>query len=100
MKASALLPFTPPVVEKPACVACKVFAPDCWVPMDGGGAKQMCWLCAHHVIEHEATVEEAPDRPKCGCKLADIFPAAVLDARLLFKPELTKPAKPAKAVRA
>lgn len=73
MKARELPLFIPPPpVEPPACGCCKVFRPECIVPM-GDGALPMCWLCAHHVVEHNCTLEEAVEH-ECECLPTEIFP--------------------------
>jgi hypothetical protein len=61
------------------CVACKAFAATCLVPV-GEGAMPMCWLCAHHVIEHDEPLHNA-HAAGCGCLPADIYPASVLATR-------------------
>ncbi len=69
-----LQPFKePPPPEKQACRACKTFVPELLVPM-GDEAVPMCWLCAHHVVEHEASMQAAPSAC-CECSHNEIFPA-------------------------
>ncbi len=80
-KVDRLKPFVEAVVEKPACTACKSFAPECLVPV-GDGAVPMCWLCAHHVIEHDTAVEHA-HAAECECVPTEIYPSRVLAARHL-----------------
>jgi hypothetical protein len=61
-----LKPFKAPVpVEREACHACKTFAPECLVP-DGDEALPMCWLCAHHVIDHNTSIASA-HCAECEC---------------------------------
>lgn len=72
MKTSDLHPFIQPVVEKPVCRGCKVFAPECLVP-HGDGAIPMCWLCAHHVVEHDGDIDDAYTG-ECECLPSEIFP--------------------------
>lgn len=76
-----LTPYIAPVVEKPACHACKAMAPTCNAPV-GEGSLPMCWLCAHQVVEHGWSLEQA-GRELCGCLPRDIFPLEVLTAREL-----------------
>lgn len=77
----------PPPVPKPACASCTVWAPECLVPAEAvgrtGAPLPMCWLCAHAVTEHGATLEDAVDRAAaCGCGRSEIFPAEVVARRL------------------
>lgn len=73
MKARDLPPFVPPApIEPPSCACCKVFRPDCIVPF-GDGALAMDWLCAHHVIEHGCSLEEAV-AAECECLPTEIYP--------------------------
>ena len=72
MKTSSLLSYVPPVVVKPVCRGCKTMAPECLVP-HGDGAIPMCWLCAHHVIEHGTAVDHAYVG-ECECLPSEIFP--------------------------
>lgn len=74
-----LTPFIAPVVIKPSCASCKAFAPDCIVPV-GDGGYPMCWLCAHHVVEHEVCVEHA-FVGECDCGPDDIYPEHVISGR-------------------
>ncbi len=76
---SSLTPFVAPVVEKPVCRACGTFSPDCLVPVDEG-ALPMCWLCAHHVVDHGSAVSAA-HVGECECSLEEIYPPHVLNAR-------------------
>lgn len=42
----------------------------------------MCWLCAHGVIEHGGTLEDAYERvAACKCSGHDIYPADVISRR-------------------
>ena len=40
----------------------------------------MCWICAHHVIEHGWAINEALDA-KCGCLPEAIYPEKMIAAR-------------------
>ncbi len=84
MKSHDLLPFVPPVVEKPKCASCEVFQPEVLVPM-GEGSLSMCWLCAHHVVEHNTSVQHARVG-QCECSLEEIYPQRVLEARNSYAP--------------
>lgn len=47
-----------------------------------GEAVPMCWLCAHAVIEHGGTLEDAHERVAvCKCSAHDIYPADVISRR-------------------
>lgn len=73
MKTSDLLPFQqPPPVEKVACRSCKTFAAECEAPV-GEGSIPMCWICAHHVVEHGKPVEHAYVG-ECECLPSEIYP--------------------------
>lgn len=81
----ALQPYRePPPPEKKTCAACKSFAPECLVPV-GELAVAMCWLCAHHVVEHDASIGDAP-AGRCSCLPHDIYPGR--------KPAEAPPAEP------
>jgi hypothetical protein len=76
VKLSNLKPFQePPPPERQSCVSCKTFAPECLVPV-GDDAVPMCWLCAHHVVEHEVSVADA-HRADCKCSASEVFPNRV-----------------------
>ncbi len=83
MKIEALLLFVPPPPPpKTVCFACKLWTPECWVPLPDalGGSQPMCWICAHYVVEHDM----APEHAHCGeCEHtpAEIYPQSVLAAR-------------------
>ena len=62
------------VTEKPACAACKAFRPEVEAPTPEGGALPMCWLCAHHFVEHEVSLQDAPSA-RCECLPSEIYPA-------------------------
>lgn len=66
----------PQPVAKKVCLACKAFVAECLVPV-GDGAMQMCWLCAHQVIEHDAPLHTAHSA-ECACRRDEIYPKAVL----------------------
>ena len=83
MKIEALLLFVPPPrPPKPTCFACKAGAPECWVPLPSalGGPQPMCWICAHHVVEHDMSPEHA-HCGECEHTPAEIYPRSVLAAR-------------------
>lgn len=78
--ADDLQPYVePPPVEKKVCGACKVFTPDCLVPM-GHGAIECCWECAHYIVVHELSPRQAA-RAECECSPEEIYPKAVLERR-------------------
>lgn len=73
MKLSSLQPFKePPPRERECCRACKTFAPEVLVP-DGDESIPMCWLCAHHVVEHGTVIEHA-HCAECECSPQMIYP--------------------------
>lgn len=65
-----VIPIPPP---KPVCAACKAWSPEVTMPV-GDGAVDLCWLCAHHHVDHGATLREAPTA-QCECTAAEIYPA-------------------------
>lgn len=81
MKTETLLTFTAPAfsTETPVCAACKVWIPECLVPV-GDGSKGMCWMCAHHVVDHLISVDRA-GAAVCKCRKDQIFPRRVLEER-------------------
>jgi hypothetical protein len=73
VKLKSLSPFVPPPPREPeVCRACKVFTPEVLVP-NGHGALPMCWLCAHHVVEHGTGISQAY-AARCECSHDEIFP--------------------------
>lgn len=74
MKLSGLkrVPPPPPAPERKICVACKTFAAECIVPV-GEASAPMCWVCAHHVVEHECPPHEA-GTAECECSPHEIYP--------------------------
>ena len=79
--------YTAPAPVAPVCPACRAMAPECLVPAEAlaGGAGvplALCWLCAHVVTEHGATLENSVDAiDLCPCRAEAIFPADVLARR-------------------
>lgn len=72
-KARDLSPFQlPPPPEPPTCVACRSFKPEVLVP-HGAGAIGMCWLCAHHHVDHGVRLELAHSG-ECECLPTEIYP--------------------------
>lgn len=76
----------PAPIPPPMCPACRTFAPECLVPGEmfgkSGEAVPMCWLCAHAVVEHAGTLEDAHERvASCKCSAHDIYPADVISRR-------------------
>jgi hypothetical protein len=63
----------PPPPPKPVCAACKSWTPEVTVPV-GDGAIDLCWLCAHHHVDHGASLRQAPEA-RCECTAAEIYPA-------------------------
>lgn len=79
--------YTPPTpIAAPSCPACRTFAPECVIPGEmlnqPGAGVPMCWLCAHAVIEHGGTLDDAHERvAACKCSAHDIYPADVIARR-------------------
>lgn len=63
----------PPPPPTKVCQACKVFRPEVLVPYDGNGAVECCWLCAHHIVEHDCLLETAMN-DECDCMPTEIYP--------------------------
>lgn len=61
------------------CVACKAFTADCVAPV-GEASAPMCWLCAHHVVDHDVPLTEAMEA-RCECTPDQIYPVRVLQER-------------------
>lgn len=66
--------------HKRICGACKAFESECMVPVFDGDSMPMCWLCAHHVVDHEVPICEAMDA-ECECAPGDIYPRHSAHAR-------------------
>lgn len=66
------VPAPPPPPEPKTCVACKAFRAECVVPVDESSAP-MCWLCAHHVVDHDCAPHEAMTA-ECECLPHRIYP--------------------------
>jgi hypothetical protein len=62
----------PPPPPKPVCAACKAWSPEVTVPA-GEGAIDLCWLCAHHHVDHGVSLRQAPEA-QCECTAAEIYP--------------------------
>ncbi len=75
-----LKPFRAKPVVIESCACCKVFVPECLVPV-GESAVPMCWACAHHVTEHETPMHETYGA-ECECMPHEIYPHDVLVAGL------------------
>jgi hypothetical protein len=66
--------------KKPrTCVACKAFVAECMAPV-GEGSAAMCWLCAHHVVDHDVSLHEAAEA-RCECTPEQIYPKRVIKER-------------------
>jgi hypothetical protein len=64
------------------CVACEAFLAECVVPV-GEASAAMCWLCAHHVVDHEVPVHLAVEA-ECDCTPEQVYPKHVIRARVLL----------------
>lgn len=62
----------PPPPEPKVCVACKSFRAECLVPV-GEASAPMCWVCAHHVVEHDCKLEGVIEA-WCECSPLSIYP--------------------------
>ncbi len=85
-KLSNLKPVTQPPRVEPEwklCAACNAFRAECYVPI-GEGSAQMCWLCAHAVVEHDAPVSAAHCH-ECECTAEEIYPHRYPGALLVGK---------------
>lgn len=65
-----VVPPPPPPVK--ICMACNAFRAECLVPV-GEASAPMCWLCAHHVVDHECALHEAATA-ECECLPHEIYP--------------------------
>lgn len=87
VKLNNLQPYKePPPPERASCRACKTFAPECLVPV-GDLAVPMCWLCAHHYVDHDVPLGQA-HAAECDCMPHDIYPGRVA---VPPEPEAPKP---------
>ena len=66
-------------IAVPVCVSCKEFRPDCEVP-HGDGTIRMCWLCAHHFIDHEQPLHLCCEA-ECECLPEAVYPESVIATR-------------------
>ncbi len=66
------VPPPPPAPEAKLCVACKGFRAECVVPV-GESSAPMCWLCAHHVVDHERAPHDAATA-ECECLPHQVYP--------------------------
>lgn len=71
-----VIPIPPP---KPVCAACKAWSPEVTMPV-GDGAVDLCWLCAHHHVDHGATLDQTPTA-QCECTAAEIYPPGHREAK-------------------
>lgn len=63
------------------CVACQAFNAEVRAPV-GEGSAPMCWLCAHHVVDHGVALHDAMEA-RCECTPDQVYPARVLQQRAL-----------------
>jgi hypothetical protein len=69
------VPPPPPQPDAKLCVACKGFRAECIVPV-GEASAPMCWLCAHHVADHDCAPGDAATA-ECECLPHEIYPGRV-----------------------
>jgi hypothetical protein len=70
------------------CASGCAFRAECYVPV-GDGSATMCWLCAHHVVEHGCAVSSARVA-ECECPPQDVYPHRAHEAppeREVVEPE-------------
>ncbi len=75
MKTFELKRVPPPDPPPPPklCVACKGFRAECIVPV-GEASAPMCWICAHHVVDHNCAPHDAATA-ECECLPHEIYPS-------------------------
>ena len=68
------------------CAACAMFGASCLMPAEAVGREgaplPVCWLCAHLITEHGATLETAGDKQYdhcCECDETIVYPARASD---------------------
>lgn len=72
-----------------SCPGCRAFVPECLVPCEvlyptatSGPPVRLCWLCAHVIADHGATLDTAVEAiGSCSCALEDVYPAAEISRR-------------------
>lgn len=80
MKSHGLERFVaPPPTPAPTCAACKAYRPEVVVPL-GEGALELCWLCAHHHVDHGVPLSECAEA-QCEHTGAEIYPREYLALR-------------------
>jgi hypothetical protein len=79
----------PKAGDKRLCVACKAYAAECQAPV-GEGSAPMCWLCAHHVVDHDVPLHEAMEA-RCECTPDQVYPKHVIAARTAATPAPSSP---------
>jgi len=62
------VPSPPPPPKPELCLACKVFRAECVTTVG-----TMCWICAHHIVEHGCKLEDTCEA-RCECLPGDIYP--------------------------
>lgn len=66
------VPPPPPQPEPPLCAACQGMRAECVAPV-GETSMPLCWLCAHHVVDHGVAPGLAMTA-ECECLPEEIFP--------------------------
>lgn len=74
------VPPPPPPPERPACESCGAMGREVRVPVTARpgepDTRELCWLCAHAVIDHDAHWEHAHAVVMdCGCRGDRIYPS-------------------------
>lgn len=86
----------PQPVELVTCAGCATFVAECACPV-GDGARPLCWICAHLVVEHGVSLETVATSEACECAPEDIYPveraAALRAARAREDAARVEPAK-------
>lgn len=81
--------------ESPACAACRAFVPECVYQ-----GRALCWLCAHHIVDHGCSLHAAP-MGECECLPEAIYPeeSNILELARSARAENTLGAEPAERVQ-
>lgn len=62
----------PKPTAREACASCEAFAAECLTPI-GDAAVPLCWLCAHHIVDHGCAPHRAVTA-ECECLPHQIYP--------------------------
>lgn len=74
LKVAALPRFPAPIaIDAPECASCRTFRPDVMVSTTSCTHAALCWICAHHVVEHDTSVAHA-HVGECECPPEKFYP--------------------------